>query len=229
MFNPSASQYKKVEDLPKEEQTNFTDVDGGFVRKDAKAELVDAYKIVDLANQFKKAGMSGKDVLKIRSMSRVVQEAGKALDENKTATDILRERSIKEEYKPIDVLRSEANEINGKKYPEDFYIERLRKNPEDLNGIPKRIWGNKRFAMEAVRLNGRALGRIGYSRRPLLGKDYDEVVREAVKHDGLALQFAPNPLRANKDIVLEAVKQNPEAIKYASKDIKESLKRLLEA
>lgn len=35
-FNPSDEQYKKVEDLPEEEQANFTNVEGGFVRKEAK-------------------------------------------------------------------------------------------------------------------------------------------------------------------------------------------------
>lgn len=33
-FNPFSSEYKKVEDLPENEQDNFRDVEGGFVRKE---------------------------------------------------------------------------------------------------------------------------------------------------------------------------------------------------
>lgn len=33
-FNPHDSKYKKISDLPNEEQENFVDVDGGFVRKE---------------------------------------------------------------------------------------------------------------------------------------------------------------------------------------------------
>ncbi len=39
-FNPHNDEYKKVEDLPQEQQAGFVNVDGGFIRKEAK-ELID--------------------------------------------------------------------------------------------------------------------------------------------------------------------------------------------
>lgn len=39
-FNPHNDEYKIVEDLPQEQQAGFVNVDGGFVRKEAK-ELLD--------------------------------------------------------------------------------------------------------------------------------------------------------------------------------------------
>jgi hypothetical protein len=82
------------------------------------------------------------------------------------------------------------------------------------------LWVNKKFALEAAKLNGKVLRKRG-------AYGDIEIAMEAVRHDGLALQYAANNLRANKDVVLEAVKQNPEAIKFASRDIKESVRNIL--
>mgnify|MGYP001220178627 CR=1 FL=1 len=227
MFNPGNAQYEKVEDLPKEEQKNFADIEeGGFVRKEAKEGFDDAKKIVELANQFKEAGIDPKSILSKRTSPGMLRDVAQALRDNKTAIDIMQEKAEEEKFKPTDALHAEANEINEREHPEDIYIERLKNNPNDLTGIPKRIWATKKFAMEAVKLNRKALDKMGYGRISLGHDDYIDVVHEAVKHDGLALQYAGNKSRADKDIVLEAVKQNPNAIKYASKDIKEAIKRL---
>ena len=48
-----------------------------------------------------------------------------------------------------------------------------------------------------------------------------EVVLEAVKKYGDALQFASEELRNDKEVVLEAVKENGNAIKYASPELQE--------
>mgnify|MGYP001766435225 CR=1 FL=1 len=227
MFNPSRPEYKKVKDLPKEEQRHFANEEGGgFVRKEAKEEFDDAKKIVELANHFKEAGIDVKELLDKRRRP-IMREIGQALKDDKTAMDILQERAEEEILKPVDVLQEEAKEIHAQKYPEEIYLERLRNNPDDLKGIPTRIWGIKNFAIEAVRLNGKALRKVGFLRNSLTGQDYLDVVHEAVKYDGLALQYASNKSREDKDIVLEAVKQNPEAIKFASKDIKNAIKKLL--
>lgn len=226
IFNPSAPQYRKVEDLPKEEKKNFANFEDGFVRKEAKEELSDAEKIVELANHFKKMGLDAKELLKTRTKSRMMNEVGQALKDGKTTMDILHERAVAEELEPMDILQEEASEIHIKKYPEIIYLEKLRNNPNELNGFPGSIWGNKKFALEAVKLNRKALGKI-YGRYNLSGDDYIEVALEAVKHDGLALQYAGDKLRANKDIVLEAVKQEPNAIKFASRDIKEAIRKVL--
>lgn len=228
MFDPSNAQYKKVKDLPKEEQGKFSDIkEGGFVRKEAKEEFDDAKKIVELANLFKEAGIDVKELLDKRKKSRMLKEVGYALKDEKTAMDILQERAEEETLKPIDALHAEANEIHAQKYPEEIYLEKFKNDPDNLKGIPKRIWNNKRFAMEAVKLNSKALDKMGHGRDCLTGNDYVEVVYEAVRHDGLALQYAGNKAKADKDIVLEAVKQNPNAIKFASDDIIEAVKRLM--
>jgi hypothetical protein len=219
MFDPSNAQYKKVENLPKEEQANFANIEKNrFVRKEAKEEFDNAQKIVELANQFKEAGIDVKQLLDKRRSPGMLKEIGQALKDDKTAMDILQERAEAEILKPVDVLQEEANEIHRRKYPEKSYLERLRINPDDLTGIPRSIWSNKKFAMEAVRLNSKALRKV---------RVYDkEIALEAVKHDGLILQYAYG-YRSDKDVVLEAVKQNPNAIRFASKDIKEAISKLL--
>jgi hypothetical protein len=227
MFDPSNAKYEKVEDLPKKEQSDFANIEeGGFVRKEAKKEFDDAKKIVELANLFKEAGIDIKELLDKRRRP-IMREIGQALRDDKTAMDILQDRAEAEKLKPIDALHIEANDIHAQKYPEEIYLEKLKNDPDDLKGIPKRIWNNKRFAMEAVKINSKSLDKMGYGQNSLGGNDYVEVVYEAVRHDGLALQYAGNKSRANKDIVLESAKQNPNAIKFASKDIKEAIKRIM--
>lgn len=50
-FNPSSPEYKEVKDLPKEEQVNFADVEGGFVRSSAMKELEEAKPRAELAEK----------------------------------------------------------------------------------------------------------------------------------------------------------------------------------
>lgn len=226
MFDPSNSIYKKVEDLPKKEQANFANVEeGGFVRKEAKKAFDDAKKIIEIANQFKEAGVDVKKILSKRIRPGMLKNVCEAVKDDKTAMDIMQERAEEEILKPVDALYDEAKKMDADKYPERIYLEKIRNNPNDLKGIPKHIWDNKKFAIEAVRLNRKALAKI-MNRRHNLNGDI-EVILEAVKQDGLALQYAGLSAQANKDIVLEAVKQNPYAIKYASKDIKEAVKKVL--
>ena len=222
MFDPSNARYKKVEDLPKKEQGNFANIEeGGFVRKEAKEEFDNVKKIVELANLFREAGIDAKEILGKRTSPGMLREVGQALKDNKTVMDILQERAEKEKIKPVDILHEEANDIHSQKYPEKLCLEKLRNNPDDLKGIPMQVWGNKDFAMEAVRLNSKALHKVRGCTK--------EIALEAVKHDGLALQYAYYKFRADKDIVLEAAKQNPIAIKFASRDIKRAIAKLLAA
>ena len=46
------------------------------------------------------------------------------------------------------------------------------------------------------------------------------VVLEAVKQNGLALQFASEKLQDDKNVVLEAVKQNGWALQFASEELR---------
>lgn len=220
-FNPSDPKYKRVRDLPKKEQENFVNAEnGGFVRKEAAKEMSDAQKTIELANQLKKSGMSIEELFKIRTSSEEYEEARQVIKDEKTTTDILRERAVRNDGAPVDMdlLQEKAREMYFREHPEEFYLERLRKNndPGFLNGIPRHVWENKKFVMEAVKYSRKALGKAMVWN--------EEIVLEALKHDGLALQYKGG---SDINMVLEAVKQNPEAIKYASKEIKQELRKLL--
>ena len=51
-------------------------------------------------------------------------------------------------------------------------------------------------------------------------KNNREIVMEAVKKSGYALQFASENLKGDRDIVTEAVRKNRNALRYASKELK---------
>ena len=78
----------------------------------------------------------------------------------------------------------------------------------------------------------RALERLG----PDVLKDADyslradrEVIFEAVKENGMALEYANDNLKADRDVVLAAVKQNGSALEYAGKYLKADREVVLEA
>jgi hypothetical protein len=55
-FNPASSKYEKVSDLPKKEQKNFTDVEGGFVKteafnEDSLASIAASFKLEEIIKQ----------------------------------------------------------------------------------------------------------------------------------------------------------------------------------
>jgi hypothetical protein len=95
MFNPSAPEYKKVEDLPKEEQGNFANVEGGFVKKEAKEELRDAETVIEGVDYFKKkTDMTPEKMSKWRTKVKLVNEIKSAFkEEGTTARDVLRVRT----------------------------------------------------------------------------------------------------------------------------------------
>ena len=56
-----------------------------------------------------------------------------------------------------------------------------------------------------------------------------EIVLEAVKNDGSALKYASENLKEDREIVLEAVKNDGSALEYASENLKEDREIVLEA
>ena len=56
-----------------------------------------------------------------------------------------------------------------------------------------------------------------------------QVVLEAVKQDGCSLLFASEELKADKQVVLEAVKQDGRALRFASQELKADKEVILEA
>ena len=75
---------------------------------------------------------------------------------------------------------------------------------------------NKNLVIEAVKQNGLALE---YASNAL--KNDKEIVTIAVKQNGLALEYASNALKNDKEIVTIAVKQNGWMLDYASDALKE--------
>ncbi len=104
---------------------------------------------------------------------------------------------------------------------------------EALNNISKMNFSDKEFdlfrndkevVLEAVKQGGWALE---YTSDEL--KNDKEVVLEAVKQNGHALYFASKRLRDDKEVVLEAVKQDAMALEYTSDELKNDKEVVLEA
>jgi hypothetical protein len=56
-----------------------------------------------------------------------------------------------------------------------------------------------------------------------------EVVLEAVRENGRSLEYASKELRNNKEVVLEAVKQDGNSLYYASEELRNNKEVVLEA
>jgi hypothetical protein len=60
-------------------------------------------------------------------------------------------------------------------------------------------------------------------------KNNREIVLEAIKQNGLALEYASESFRNDKDVVLEAIKKCYHALCYASDDLKDDKEIVLKA
>jgi len=74
---------------------------------------------------------------------------------------------------------------------------------------------DRELVLEAVRRNGEALQ---FADKWLL-RDR-EVVLEALRHDGCLLRFADKVLRADREVVLQAVRQAGEALQFAEPSVR---------
>lgn len=86
----------------------------------------------------------------------------------------------------------------------------------ELERVPPLLWQDKDFVLEVIKLDT-------YNALSLASQDLQgdrEVVLEAVKKDGYALQWASSLLRGDKEIVMAAIKQAGEALQFASDDLK---------
>lgn len=86
------------------------------------------------------------------------------------------------------------------------------------------ITSNPIYVMEAVRANGMNLQYAS----PELRND-PSIVSEAVRSNGFALQFASPQLKSDKWTVLDAVEKNGEAIKFASPELQQDTEIAMEA
>ena len=71
---------------------------------------------------------------------------------------------------------------------------------------------NKEIAFAALQINGYLLSY--YSNDETINDD-EELVRVAVRQNGLALEFASKRLRRNRSVVFDAVKKNGDSLKYS--------------
>jgi hypothetical protein len=89
--------------------------------------------------------------------------------------------------------------------------------------VPMRLKEDREFMLEAVKRNGLTLN---WASREL--KADKEIAFEAVKQNGKALYYASDEMKNDKEVVMEAVKQNGYFINYASTELKANKEIALE-
>jgi Domain of unknown function (DUF4116) len=85
---------------------------------------------------------------------------------------------------------------------------------------------DREFILQCVKLNGNVLSECPdeFER-----SEFDqEIVLNAVKQYGTALEYADPALRKNREVVSTAIKQSVSAIQYASSDLKQDLNFIFE-
>ena len=166
----------------------------------------------------------GKKIESIKSFEALQktypEEAGKYIKVDKGF--VLKE--AEENYQRAEKLAKIATVIHGRKTEATDILQKealeFQRKLEQIRHdyIPENLRGDKEIVIEAVKRDGWALE---FASKEL--RNDKEVVIEAVKEDGRALQFASEGLRSDLDIVLEAVRNREGAIKYASEEIKEKI------
>ena len=95
-------------------------------------------------------------------------------------------------------------------------IKLLQKKPLFLN-YAHNTWKKDKYVVEAVvKQNGLALEYAD----DVLKNNKNNIVLPAIKQNGLALQYASEVLKADEELVMTAIKQNGEALQYASEVLK---------
>ena len=137
-----------------------------------------------------------------------------------------------ESIKSFEALQKTYPEEAGKyiKVDKGFVLKEAEENyqrAEKLAKIATVIHGRKTEATDILQKEAlefqRKLEQIRHDYIPENLRGDKEIVIEAVKRNGRALQFASEGLRSDLDIVLEAVRNREGAIKYASEEIKEKI------
>ncbi|MBI5817181.1 MAG: DUF4116 domain-containing protein [Candidatus Yonathbacteria bacterium] len=171
-FDPHDPQYKKVEDLPQEQQKNFVDIDGGFVGKEAKETLTDAKALAEITSVLKNTGLTGKDILH----KRVLKEAYEKMnyeEEKKLILEVVMKYGGALEY---------AKEFQSDK---EVVLAAVKRCGGALYYASEELQNNKDVVLEAVNNNSNAL---------LFASDElrndKEVVLAAIKHDHNTLVYA---------------------------------------
>jgi hypothetical protein len=115
--------------------------------------------------------------------------------------------------------------MNHKAYNDDPVVVKAaaQSSVDAMLWASDRLKSDKGVMMSAVSAHGRAL------RYTQTLRDDPSITLAAVTNDGDALQMASGSLRSDKAIVLAAVRQNPWALAYASEDLRADVDVVIEA
>jgi len=92
-----------------------------------------------------------------------------------------------------------------------------------LDLVPLKLKSERTFILELVKIDGELWGYAPYY------SNDEEIVKTAIKTNGLALQFASNDFKYNFEIALEAINSNGLALQYVSEEFRNNKELVLQA
>ncbi|HAR99709.1 MAG: hypothetical protein US57_C0003G0015 [Candidatus Moranbacteria bacterium GW2011_GWC2_37_73] len=204
-FNPHNPEYKKVEDLPKEEQVNYSDVEGGFVQKEA-AEFYKIAQDIERITERESGSMSADKFMMLLAQDEDTKREWDALT-GKQKLNVLMGNPKKEDMdlstwntnrSAIEKTLEEHPELRDNK---KLMLKLIISGTSQAPGLAsEKVRNDKGYALEAVKRNGMALGYL-----PEEMQDDEDVVMAAVTTRGLALREASPRLQNNREIVAAAI------------------------
>ena len=143
-FNPSDEKFKKVEDLPKEHQKEFVDIEGGFVRKEAAENFSDAKFEAGILNAFR-----GGDIPFFRKDVTPLD----VLQNKEKSRDKIREREeLIKAVKRGDIL-SLGRASEEFRADREVVLEAVKQDGEALRYASNELRADREVVLEAVKQN----------------------------------------------------------------------------
>lgn len=105
---------------------------------------------------------------------------------------------------------------------EEFLLNAMQAFPEHFQSVPTHLQNNREFISKSVKANGNVLRFL-----PFAYKSDGEIILAAVENKGLALQCILK-VDMKENIVLAALKNNPEALEFAPDSYKKNEKIILD-
>lgn len=241
-FNPSDQKYKKVADLPTEEQEKFLDIPeelgGGFHYKNLVSQYLGAHIQDKISKTLgKKAVGFEQKMNNIHTQAleynriEIKYKAEENPDSKEAALEYAREYG---DFPPQDKTRgvgdgSFLHQFHYVTYPirreKDFrddkevVMEVIKRSSYKFEEISEKLRADKEVALEAVRGSGENIKFIS----PELQADR-EVVIEALRKGGFScavLDYASPELKGDKEVVQMAISRNPLWLAYASDELRD--------
>ncbi len=195
-FNPF--EYKKYEDLPEEKKKDFMETkDEGFVKKEAGEPYYSA-KLESLIKE--------KPEILEKKLENLHENA---LKENEEKSNLLKE--IKEGN--LDAFAKASEKMRAEK---EIVFEAVRQRGDLIRFVSEELKADREIALEAIKNDDEGFVFLEIS-PDLMGDK--EIVLESVKKNEEALSLAPEHLKRNYSFLMKVAKENPNAIKYASKEV----------